>query len=502
MAKQISDRTVYILEDELISDHDESDYNELDAKRLDQIYRKLDLRVIPPLWCLYFLTSFGSAAFGVALTMNMSEGHSLIQKLDLSNHDTSTASALDFVGYIVFDLPANLVMTRMAPQSWISRIVISVGIVYACFAAISSPPGLIVARLMSGICTAGIWPGMAYYISLWYPSHRTARRIGYYFTAAQISAAVAGLVSAGFQQMDGNRGLTGYQWMFLVYGVITATVGISLNWWLPDRPFENRQEPINGFAKFLGRLVVKMPHPLNEEERALHARDMAERYSKPQMWGLRELWTVFKDIRIWPLIMMYFGVVGAGYGLMVAATTILHNINPNLSSIDLSLLVAPIWLFDLAAIVIVTPLSDKFKRHRGLVFSLSAVIIIVGLFVTTFSKPKWARYGGLLICGFGLGPTVPICMTWAAEIFGPRHGDLGTAASAALVSGLGNLGSVTTTYALYNGWPSDALRGYRNSNMVMVGILGFSIVSSGACTLVRAVSGDLEEEKRPVQSDV
>lgn len=466
--------------------------SELDQHKLDKIYRKLDRRIIPALWCLYFLTSFGSAAFGVSLTMNMSQNHSLIQRLNLSSHDISTASALDFVGYIVFDVPANLIMTKMAPQSWISRIVISVGIVYACFAAVTSAPGIIVARLMSGICTAGVWPGMAYYISLWYPSHRTARRIGYYFTAAQISAAVAGLVSAGFQKIDGDRGLTGYQWMFLIYGVITITVGISLNWWLPDRPFAQDIKSKNKMLQLLDKLVIKMPHPLNEEERKLHAMDMTERYSKPQMWGLKELWTVFIDIRIWPLIMMYFGVVGAGYGLTVAATTIIHNINPNLSSIDLSLLVAPIWLFDLGAIVIITPLSDKFKRHRGLVFSLSTLLIMTGLFITTFAKPKWTRYGGLLICGFGLGPTVPINMTWAAEIFGPRHGDLGTAASAALVSGLGNLGSVTTTYALYNGWPSDSARGYRDSNMVMVGILGFSIISAGACTLIRKRLGDFE----------
>ncbi len=61
----------------------------------------------------------------------------------------------------------------------------------------------------------------------------------------------------------------------------------------------------------------------------------------------------------------------------------------------------------------------------------------------------------LLIAGFGLGPTVPICMSWLAEIFQPRYGDVGTAVSAALVSGLGNLGSVTATYALYRGWPRD-----------------------------------------------
>lgn len=71
----------------------------------------------------------------------------------------------------------NLIMTRLAPQSWLSRIVMTVGIVYACYAALSTAGGVIAIRLISGICGAGTWPGMAYYVSLWYPSHRTARRI-------------------------------------------------------------------------------------------------------------------------------------------------------------------------------------------------------------------------------------------------------------------------------------------------------------------------------------
>ena len=83
--------------------------------------------------------------------------------------------------------------------------------------------------------------------------------------------------------------------------------------------------------------------------------------------------------------------------------------------------------------------------------------------------------------GFGLGPTVPICMAWSSEVFQRRHGEVGVAAATALVSGLGNLGSIMTTYALYTGWPEDAKKGphqFRNSNLTMIGILVVSIVSS------------------------
>jgi MFS family permease len=100
--------------------------------------------------------------------------------------------------------------------------------------------------------------------------------------------------------------------------------------------------------------------------------------------------------------------------------------------------------------------------------------------------------------GFGLGPTVPICMAWTNEIFQRRHGEVGIASALALVSGLGNLGSIMTTYALCTGWPEDAQKGpqqYRKSNLVMVGVLCLSILSSIAMTvLLKAISNDVNSD--------
>jgi sugar phosphate permease len=95
-------------------------------------------------------------------------------------------------------------------------------------------------------------PGMAYYLTLFYPPSRTGKRIGQYFTAAQVSAAVVGLVSAGFQKMDGRAGLVGFQWMFLLYGLSAVLLGIILLWWLPDRPLPPGETAVrNGFMRWL-----------------------------------------------------------------------------------------------------------------------------------------------------------------------------------------------------------------------------------------------------------
>lgn len=140
---------------------------------------------------------------------------------------------------------------------------------------------------------------------------------------------------------------------------------------------------------------------------------------------------------------------------------------------------------DLIAILLVTPFSDRFHRHRALFFSIPTCLQILGLLLTSYAGSDanpWPRYGGLLIVGFGLGPTVPITMTWTAEIFQPRHGEVGVAVASAVVSGWGNLGSILTTYALYSGWKSDSeapgREKYRKSNLVMIGILIASILSA------------------------
>jgi MFS family permease len=397
---------------------------------------------------------------------------------------------------VIFDLPSNLIMSRLSPRVWMSRIVLAVGIIGSCFAAVKAAWSLFLLRFLLGVVIAGMWPGMAYYLTLFYPPSRTGKRIGFYFTAAQVSAAVVGLVSAGFQLMDGLGGLVGFQWMFLLYGLCAVVLGVALLWWLPDRPLVPGEEARRtGFMRWL-----PAPKPvLTGEDAQVHYEDLTRVYH-PRPWGLRDLMRVLTDWRLWPLVLMYFGVVGVGIGTQLYGTVIISGINSSFTGVQLSLLFAPIWIMDLIAILLVTPISDRFHRHRALFFSCSVLIQIAGLLTTTFAPVArpWARYGGLLMVGFGLGPTVPICMTWTNEIFQRRHGEVGVATASALVSGLGNLGSIMTTYALYTGWPDDAAPGpyqYRKSNLTMIGILCLSILSSIVMMVLLKVVGNPPSDK-------
>ncbi|KAG8529560.1 uncharacterized protein KY384_006197 [Bacidia gigantensis] len=421
-----------IREPEVLESRDTELGEDVDIAKIERVYMKLDLRIIPAFWVLYFLCSAIRSNVGLAQTMNIEQHHSLAQVLHLTPHQVSTGLALFYVCYVVFDLPSNLIMSRLSPRVWMSRIVIGVGIIGACMAAVKAEWSFYLLRLLLGIVIAGMWPGMAYYLTLFYPPSRTGKRIGWYFTAAQVSAAVVGLVSAGFQEMDGLGGLVGFRWMFLLYGLVGIIVGFALLWWLPERPLPPGQIQK---ASFLTKWLPPSPPALTGEDARIHYEDLTRAYHSPR-WTLKDLGRVFADWRLWPLLLMYFGVVGVGIGVQNYSTVILRGINKELTGVQLSLLSAPIWICDLIAILLVTPISDRFHHHRALFFSVPVCIQIAGLLLTTYAEHPWPRYGGLLMIGFGLGPTVPITMTWTNEIFQPRHGEVGVAAASALVSGM------------------------------------------------------------------
>lgn len=304
------------------------------------INRKIDRRIIPAFWVLYFLCSAIRSNIGLAQTMNTATKHSLSQVLHLTPKQTSTGLALFYVAYVVFDLPSNLMMSRLSPRVWMSRIVLCVGIIGACFAAVKAAWSLYLLRFLLGLVIAGMWPGMAYYLTLFYPPSRTGKRIGMYFTASQVSAAVVGLVSAGFQKMDGLGGLVGFQWMFLLYGLCGVILGFVLLWWLPDRPLPPGEHlPKSGFMKWF-----PAPKPvLTGEDAQIHYEDLTRVYH-PRPWTLRDLLQVLIDWRLWPLVLMYFGVVGVGIGTQLYASVIISGIDAKFTGIQLSLLTAPIWI--------------------------------------------------------------------------------------------------------------------------------------------------------------
>lgn len=272
--------------------------------------------------------------------MNIDKHHDLVHVLHLTPKDISTALALFYVSYVIFDFPSNLIMSKLGPRVWMARIVFATSVVGACFAAVQDAWSLKLLRFLLGLVIAGMWPGMAFYLTLFYPPSRTGKRIGYYFTASQVSAAVVGLVSAGFQLMDGVGGLEGFRWMFLIYGLVGVVVSVVLIWWLPDRPLAPGQvREKSGLFKWL----PASPEVLTGQDAIIHYHDLKRVYHS-HSWGFKDLGLVLLDWRLWPLTVMYFGVVGVGIGTQLYGSVIIRSIRPDAGGIEISLLFAPIWI--------------------------------------------------------------------------------------------------------------------------------------------------------------
>ena len=111
--------------------------------------------------------------------MNISDGHDLGTYLSLTPHQISTGLALFYASYVVLEVPSNLAMSKLSPSAWLARIVISVGIIGTAFVGIKSAGSYYALRLLLGAVEAGMWPGMTLFLTLFYPPHRMAKRVGW-----------------------------------------------------------------------------------------------------------------------------------------------------------------------------------------------------------------------------------------------------------------------------------------------------------------------------------
>lgn len=217
-------------------DPEDARYKEIERKLL----RKFDFRLIPVFWTMYFFTSIDRSNVGTAIIMNKAKGHDLQTVAHLTGPQVSLGVALFYVGLVLFELPSNLIITKVRAAGWLARIMITWGIVTTLMVLIRNTASYYVLRFFLGVMEAGLWPGMAMIVSKFYKKSETGIRMGLYFFSAAVAGIVGGFFSAAFQLIDGRGNLYGWQWLFLVFGLLTVVCGIFFNFWLPSTPFEKK----------------------------------------------------------------------------------------------------------------------------------------------------------------------------------------------------------------------------------------------------------------------
>ena len=195
----------------------------------DSVSRKVIRNLVPFMFVLYFVNQLDRVNVAFAsLTMN--------KDLGLTAEMYGFAAGIFFIGYVLFEVPSNLIMHRVGARIWMFRIMLTWGLVSMAMALIYSPNSFYVLRFLLGLAEAGFVPGMFLYLSYWIPERHLGRATGLFIIAAPLTTVIAGPLSAALLEMDGIWGLRGWQWMFIIEGLPAVLLAFATLWAFPDRP--------------------------------------------------------------------------------------------------------------------------------------------------------------------------------------------------------------------------------------------------------------------------
>jgi ACS family tartrate transporter-like MFS transporter len=194
----------------------------------DAVLRKVAWRLVPLLGLGYFFAFLDRVNVGfAALTMNADIG--------LSAAAYGFGAGIFFIGYVLFEVPSNVILARVGARVWIARILISWGLLSAAMALVEGPASFFVLRFLLGIAEAGFFPGILYFLSCWFPSAYRARVLGAFMIAIPLSGVLGAPLSTHLLGLEG-LGLAGWQWMFILEGLPAVLLGFAALRYLRDRP--------------------------------------------------------------------------------------------------------------------------------------------------------------------------------------------------------------------------------------------------------------------------
>ncbi|KAL1302327.1 hypothetical protein AAFC00_002737 [Neodothiora populina] len=279
------------------------DWTDEEEKR---VVRKLDFTVLPLLTIVFFFLQLDRTNMGNALTDNF------LKDTGITQYQYNIGQQLLSAGIVILEIPSNLILYKVGPRVWISCQILAWGLV-ATFQAFQHGLGPYIAtRFLLGLCEAGFIPGGLYVLSMYYKKSETSKRFSVYFFGNNFAAACTGLMAYGILQMRGVGGLAGWQWLFLLEGIMTICSGLLFMALMPKDP--NHPKSFLGFTAFTEREQYIL------RQRVLH--DDASKERKHDHISMKELGHILSNWRIYPHVIM--GICG------MAPVTTLSQYGPTL----------------------------------------------------------------------------------------------------------------------------------------------------------------------------
>ncbi|KAM0493156.1 hypothetical protein ACHAPB_008560 [Verticillium nonalfalfae] len=392
----------------------------LDEKK---VLRKMDVRLIPMLALLYLLSFLDRGNIGNAKIEGLQED------LHMSDDQYNWCLTVFFFTYAAFEVPSNLLLKKLRPSVWLPTIMVAWGIVMTLMGIVQSYHGLLIARIFLGVTEAGLFPGVAYYLTMWYCRHEIQFRQALFFSAASIAGAFSGLLAFGISKMNGVGGLEGWRWIFILEGIVTVLVAVWAFFALHDFPetasFLSEEE--RAFVVFR----LKYQSQIKGKQIGQVAVPEAEEFK----W--RYVGDAFKDWQIWVNIFVYWGysqIVCPLYGISLFLPTIIRNLGYTSSTAQL--MTVPIYITAAILAVIIAYISDKVGKRSPFIVGFLCVMI-VGFSMCLASANPRVVYAGVFIAACAIYPAFPGVITWLANNLA---GSYKRSAGMAIQIGVGNLG--------------------------------------------------------------
>ncbi len=426
---------------------------------------KVSARLIPFLILCYFVAYLDRVNVGFAkLTMD--------GDLGLTETMFGFGAGIFFIAYFIFEVPSNLALARFGARKWIARIMITWGLLSGLMAAIPTIGRLLGVnnehtfygvRVLLGLAEAGFFPGIIFYLTLWFPSVYRARIIGYFMAAIPLSSVIGAPVSGQILTwMNGVAGLAAWQWLFIIEAAPAIILAFVVLGYLTDRPAE---------AAWLA-----------DDERAwLAERLAAEERQRVQV----EKFTIGQALsnpRVLALSLVYFGAVACNYGIGFWLPSIVKGFG--LTTATTGWVTAIPYVVGTLGMVWYGRRSDT-KHERTWHAAVALAIAAIGIGGAALIDDPLFKMAALTFGAFGTFAVLPVFWTLPTAILS------GSAAAAgiALINALGNLSGFAGPFAM--GWIKDVTGNFA------AGLLLIAACAVVAMVIVLALGHNKELERAP-----
>ena len=410
---------------------------------------KVSARLIPFLILCYFVAYLDRVNVGfAAITMN--------KDLGLTATAFGFGSGIFFIAYFLFEVPSNLMLDKFGARKWIARIMITWGILSGAMAfipQISAATGIskeytfYSVRVLLGLAEAGFFPGIIFYLTLWFPAVYRARIIGYFMAAIPLSSVIGSPVSGALLGMDGTLGMAGWQWLFIIEAVPAIILSFVVLGYLTDRPAQATWLAQDERTWLAERLV-------GEEKQ----RVAAEHFS---------VMGALLDPRVLALSLVYFGAVACNYGVGFWLPQIVKGVG--LTTLETGFVTAIPYVIGVAGMIWYGRRSDAKKERRGHA-AVALAIAAIGIAASTMFDDPIVKMALLSFGAFGVFSVLPVVWTLPTAFLS------GTAAAAgiAAINSIGNLSGFAGPFAM--GWIKDATGSFSGGLLVIAACAAIGMV--------------------------